>query len=177
MHTEGIARLAAHPDTKTVDILAAYRVGEIRRVLDKFREQEDRQLRACFANMWDAALVQTYQRKYHDRDAEYIKNAVKDSIQHLIGKCDINDGGGAVRALNVTGAPRARYEIRLTSQRITYSFYRIDNAIFIVPLDMKRAQNPAPLAWLITQQTAPQTFAHYRQEFDRMFDEAIRVYP
>jgi hypothetical protein len=83
---------------------------------------------------------------------------------------------GRVSVVNVH-PPRAKYEIRLTPQRITYSFYRIDDVAFLVPLDMKRAQNPAPLAWALAKDTAPRAFAHYLQEYETMFSEAIQVYP
>ena len=37
IHIEGIGRLVGRDDTRVIDILAAYRVGEIRRVLDRCR--------------------------------------------------------------------------------------------------------------------------------------------
>src|ERR1041384_8344081 len=70
LNTGGIARLAAASSAREIDILAAYRVGEIRRALDDFRGRTDAHLRACFANMWDDALVAAYQRKYYDRNAD-----------------------------------------------------------------------------------------------------------
>lgn len=42
---------------------------------------------------------------------------------------------------------------------------------------VKRAQNPAPYAWVIDSATAPRTFEHYRYQYDQMFAEASRVYP
>ena len=129
--------------------------------------------------MWDDALCEAYRRKYHDRTPEYMRDAVIDSISRLVGECEVTtqQGQPPIRVSNLRNAPRARYEVRLTRQRITYSLYRIDRILFLVPLDMKTAQNPAPLAWLVNQETAPRTFEHYRQEYDRMFDEAQSVYP
>jgi hypothetical protein len=43
-------------------------------------------------------------------------------------------------------------------------------------LDMKRAQNPAPYAWVIDANTSPRTFDHYRQQYEQMFEEASIVY-
>lgn len=182
IHIEGIARLAARDDARGIDILAAYRVGEIRRVLDHFRQRGMAQLRACFANMWDDELLKTYQRKYHDRTDSHIRNAVKESIESLIGLCEVQiatdaSGQKEIKVTNLSDPPQAKYEIRLTSQRITYSYYRVDQFAFLVPLDMKKAQNPAPLAWVVSQETAPKAFEHYLQEYDRMFSEALRVFP
>jgi hypothetical protein len=132
--------------------------------------------------MWDGELVRAYQRKYYDRQDDYIRNALKESIEYLIGPCEIQaiDGASGQQEIKVTSlsdSPQARYEIRLTSQRITYGYYRVDRFAFLVPLDMKRAQNPAPFAWVVAQETAPRTFEHYLQEYDRMFAEALRVFP
>ena len=82
-----------------------------------------------------------------------------------------------IKVTSLSNPPQARYEIRLTSQRITYGYYRVDGFAFLVPLDMKRDQNPAPFAWVVPQDTAPRTFEHYLQEYDRMFAEALRVFP
>lgn len=83
---------------------------------------------------------------------------------------------GSPSVINVQQPP-AGYAISLTSQRITYSYYRIDDVAFIVPLDMKTAQDPAPLAWVLDRETAPRAFDHYRTEYDRLFEEAPRVFP
>ena len=132
--------------------------------------------------MWDDELLKAYQRKYHDRTGDYIRSAVKESIEFLIGPCDVQVANGAsgqkeIKVTSRADPPPAKYEIRLTNQRITYSYYRIDQFAFLVPLDMKREQNPAPLAWVVAQDTAPRTFEHYLQEYDRMFSEALRVFP
>jgi predicted nucleotide-binding protein with TIR-like domain len=178
LHTHGIARLAGASTTRSIDVLAVYRVGEIRRVLDSFRTREDATLRACFANVWDDGLVTAYQRKIRDRSADHFRTALKESIEFLLGPCDIqvNDDQHLV-VTNVSGAPRAKYEIRLTNQRITFSYYRIDSIAFIVPLDMKTAQNPAPVAWALDRETMPQAFAYYLQEYERVLAEGFRVYP
>ncbi len=179
VHINAIARLAEAREARMIDVLAAYRVGEIARVLDGFRRSAETQLRACFGNMWDAALVAVYQRKYHDRSSNYIRDAVMDSVSRLLGPCEFDEpsAGHCLRAKNLKDPPRAEYQIRLTSQRITYGFYRIDNYAIIVPLDMKKSQNPAPFAWVLPRESAPKAFDHYVQEFDRMFSEADSVFP
>lgn len=84
LNTGAITRLAADPNAREIDILAAYRVGEIRRALDGFRGRSDVRLRACFANMWDDSLVAAYQRKYVDRSVDQIRNALRESIEFLL---------------------------------------------------------------------------------------------
>lgn len=123
-----------------------------------------------------------YRRKYHDRTSDYILNVLKESIEFLVGPCNVQvatdpSGQKEIKVIGLANPPQAGYEIRLTSQRITYSYYRVDQFAFLVPLDMKRAQNPAPLAWVVAQETAPRAFEHYLQEYDRMFSEALRVFP
>src|SRR5918996_4710101 len=110
--------------------------------------------------MWDDELLKAYQRKYHDRSGDYLCNAVKESIQFLVGPGNVQvtdsvSGQKEIKVIGLTNPPQARYEICLTSQRITYSYYRVDQFAFLVPLDMKRAQNPAPFAWAVAQDTAP----------------------
>ena len=178
VHVEGIAKLAAQPTARTIDVLAAYRVGEISRVLDDFKEREGATLRACFANMWEADLLAIYRRKYHDRTQEYIRDAVTDSIRRLLGPCDVQvTRSDEIVIKDITHPPKASYEIRLTSQRITYSFYRVDGVAFLVPLDIKKSQNPAPQAWVLEEETAPHAFKRYCQEFDSVFQESYRVFP
>lgn len=178
IHTDGIARLAESTSARNIDLLAVYRVGELRRVLDNFREREDATLRACFANMWDDDLVRAYQRKFYDRTADYMRNALTESFQGLLGPCRVEtESPEHIRITDIERPPNARYMIRLTSQRITYSYYRVDNVSFVVPLDMKREQNPAPLVWVVEQETAQSAFEFYKREYDQMFEEAINVYP
>src|ERR1700674_802412 len=178
LHTYGIARLAGASTARSIDILAAYRVGEIRRALDDFRDRQDATLRACFANMWDNELLAAYQRKYHDRTADQIRSALKESLEFLIGPCEIREqGGDHVIVPTSAKPPAAKYEIRLTNQRITFSYYRIDDIAFMVPLDMKLAQNPPPLAWVVDRETTPRAFAYYLDEYGRVFAEGLRVFP
>jgi hypothetical protein len=177
MLNDGIIPLAAGERVQQIDVLVAYRVGEIRRVLDTFRKRPGGRLRVCFADMWDDELLKVYQRKYTDRDADYIRHALLESIQGLLGPFDFDmKDRRLVGVSNVRDAPQASYEVRLTSQRLTYGFYRVDRVAFVIPLDMKKAQNPAPLAWAVPQDTAPRTYQHYSEEFTRMFTEARCVY-
>jgi hypothetical protein len=178
INTEVIQRLAGSPTAKEIDILAAYRVGDIRRALESYRKRSESRLRACFGNFWDEALAQCYQRKYSDRNSEYMRTAVQDSIEKLLGPCDVRtDASGVLAVSALTDPPAGKYEIRLTDQRITYGYYRIDAVAVLVPLDMKKSQEPAPYAWVIDQATNPKTFAHYGLQYEEMFKEARRVYP
>jgi len=177
INVQGIARLAADPNARSIDVLAGYRVGEVRRVLDNFRTRPDASLRACFANMWDVELAEAYRRKFFDRSLEHMQNAVQESIQGLLGPCNIEvRTKEEIIVSDIDCIPVASYDLRLTSQRITFGYYRIDDTAFMVPLDIKRAQNPPPLAWVLERETAPRAFDFYQNEFSRMFEESLVVY-
>ncbi|MET0464564.1 MAG: TIR domain-containing protein [Chitinophagaceae bacterium] len=177
INVQGIIKLATEPTSRSIDILASYRVGEIRRVLDNFRRRPDSSLRACFANMWDTELAEAYRRKYHDRSLEHMQHALKESIGYLLGPCDIEPKNkDDITVTNISAPPVASYDLRLTLQRITFGYYRIDNVAFITPLDIKRAQNPAPLAWVLDRETVPGVFDFYLNEFSGMFEDAQVVY-
>jgi hypothetical protein len=121
-------------------------------------------------------LVAAYQRKYHDREAPYIQGAIRESVERLLGKCEFDyDAEGALRAIKPEKQPEAQFEIALTSQRITYSFYRVDDTCFIVPLDMKMDQDPPPLAWTLSQETSHGIYTQYAGEYSSMFGEARRI--
>ena len=103
------------------------------------------------------------------------QNAVKESIQGLIGACTWDLSDVRKPLVEVSTPPKASIDVRLTSQRISYSYYRVDDVLFVIPLDMKRNQNPGPLAWSVARETSPRTFEHYDQEFVRLFEEARDV--
>jgi hypothetical protein len=173
---DGVVRLSQDPNLKEADVLVAYRMGEVARNFRATCDRPDVRIRLCFADMWDDALVAAYQRKYADRTGEYIRNAVKESIERVLGACDFDaDAQGVLQAIKPKQPPKAHYEIRLTPQRITYSFYRTGDVCFVVPLDMKQAQDPAPLAWAVARATSPRVYEHYLSEYQHLFDEARRV--
>jgi hypothetical protein len=177
IHSQAIAQLASNPNAQSIDILASYRVGEIRRALDDFKNRGNANLRACFANMWDVELATVYRRKFYDRTIDHMRNAVSESIQGLLGTCNIEvRSKEEIIISNVEEPPTANYNLRLTPQRITFGYYRVDDVAFIVPLDMRRSQNPAPLAWVIERQTAPRAFNYYLEEYNRMFEESLSIY-
>lgn len=177
IHIQGIQKLAAREETKTIEVLACYRIGEIRRALDNFRNKKGVTFRACFANMWDTSLAESYRRKFYDRSTKYMKDAVEDSIKKILGECEIKVKTPTnIHAVSLASKPIANYDIRLTQQRITYGYYRIDDTIFMVPLDMKKSQNPPPIAWAIDKSTLPRVFEYYTNEFDKMFNESVKVY-
>lgn len=174
----GVIRLVTEQFPREIDIVVGYRIGEFRRVLTEFRKDPSRRLRVCFANVWDDGLVEMYRRKFYDRDGAYMRAALADSIRGILGPCDIEPNGeGGITITNITDAPVAQLQIALTSQRITYSLYRVDDVIFLVPLDMKLPQDPAPLAWCFARDTSPRTFDQYMSEYEQFFLEAKRVYP
>src|SRR6266481_1017360 len=161
MSAEGICQLASNPSARSIDLLAAYRAGDIRRCLGEFKRRDKAHLRACFANMWDDELIRAYQRKYYNRPTDHIRNALEESITFLLGPCKVKvKSASDIRVTGVTER-KARYEIRLTSQRITYGYYRIDDVAFVVPLDMKKDQDPTPLAWAFERETAEGAFDFY----------------
>lgn len=177
IHIQGIQKLAQSDKVTNIDVLAAYRIGEIRRVLDSFRKNPDANLRVCFANMWDNELAKAYQRKYFDREIKYLQNAVEDSIIKLLGKCEIQVSSPTeIIISDIETPPLAKYDIRLTAQRITFSYYRIQNTSFIVPLDMKKTQNPPPMAWVLNNDSTPGVFDNYSKEYDEMFNESYQIY-
>lgn len=173
-----MVRLAGNPEARSVDIMASYHGGEISRVLKpKFRKRQDAQLRACFANMWDDPLAEIYRRKYYDRTLEDIQNTLTASIKLLLGQCRVEArSNGKVSVTALENPPAANYELRLTSQRITMGYYRVDDIAIVVPLDMRREQEPPPLAWVLDKSTAPRAFQHYLDEFTQAFEESQVIY-
>ncbi len=131
----------------------------------------------AFANMWDEDLARAYKRKFFDREISYMQDAVKDSIKKLLGDCkiDVTDFT-KITVTEVASPPSASFDIRLTGQRITFSFYRIDDTIFLVPLEMRTKQDPPPMAWAINENVSPMVYQNYRAEFDSMFDESLKIY-
>jgi len=127
--------------------------------------------------MFDSELAEIYRRKYYDRSVDHIRTAVKQSIEQVLGKCEIVEdlSNKTLRITNIANSPKAKCEIWLTPQRITYSYYRIEEFVFLLPLDMKRDQNPAPRGWVFSRDMNPRTFKHYVEEYDRMLNEATRV--
>jgi hypothetical protein len=177
VHVQGIQKLAIRNDTKIIEVLACYRIGEIRRFLDNFKNKKEAIFRACFANMWDNTLADAYRRKFYDRSTDYMKDAVEDSVKKILGECEIRvRTPNNIRVVSLKSKPIADYSIHLTQQRITYGYYRIDDTLFIVPLDMRRAQNPPPIAWVIDKSILPNVFEYYTNEFNTMFEEGIEIY-
>ncbi len=175
----GIAQLAEDSETKTIDIVVAYQIGEVKKYLAAFREHSDAKLRVCLSNMFDEKLADAYRRKYYDRTVEDLRMRLTGSIRDLLGPCEVappSDGSTLPTIRNVEDPPVAEYEIRLSDQRITYSYYRLDDVAFLMPLDMKRNQAPPPLAWVMSEETSVPAFTRYCEEFEILFSEAQRVY-
>jgi hypothetical protein len=174
---DGIIRLAQETITKEIDVLVVYRMGDVARAIRSSCNREGVKIRVCFADMWDEALLNTYLRKYTDRDGPYIQKAICESIEKLLGQCAFDfDDKGRLSGVRPRQAPEGRFEIALTSQRITYSFYRVDDTCFVIPLDMKRSQEPPPLAWTLSQETAPAPFGQYSGEYTSVFNEGRVVF-
>lgn len=175
----GIQGVIGRRPVRSVDILVAYRIGDVRRALSSCRKQTDCRLRMCLANMWDDDLVRLYQRKYFDRTADQIRTRAKESIESLVGPCDLHHevGKSLPSICTFLDPPTADCSVFLTSQRITYSYWRVDDIMCVCPLDMKQSQDPAPMAWMFDKETAAKTFQSYTDEYERILQEAMRVYP
>lgn len=175
IHINAIARLAERLETQQIDLLAAYRVGEIRNVIGEFKKRPGAKLRACFANLFDDALCAAYQRKYYDRTPEQLRSYLRESIQLLLSPCNVEVQGNEVIVTDLAEPPVAELDIRLTRQRITFSYYRVDDCSFVVPLDMKKQKEPAPLVWVVEKETTAFAFDSYLREYNSTFQEADRV--
>lgn len=177
INTQAIQRLAGGSNAKQIDILASYRVGDIRRVLGEFRRRKGCRLRACFADMWDEELLAVYQRKFYNRDKKHIQDAVISSITDLLGICTVErESSNSLIIKDLMEPPVANYEIYLTRQRITFGYYRIDDNAFVCPLDMKKQQDPAPPVWGLPREVAPRAFDRYSSEYEAVISEATNVF-
>ncbi len=187
-----IAALMQDPSVHEIDILVAYRVIDVFRSMRKFRSNPKARLRLCMADMMDRHLSAIYRRKYVDRKEGYLEEAVRDSIRHvLIGESDPKEAGKIVlvdlkpptqdrrrevRIGNLVDPPKANYEIYLSPQRITFSYYRIDDISFVIPLDMKSGKGPAPYVWTISKERNPRLFEYYLQtEYEAVIRSAKTV--
>ena len=175
--TDCIRPLTRQPAVGEIDILVAYRIGDIHLDLNPLRSRSDARLRACLLDMWDEDLMKIHQRKYFDRTPEQLRSRVKDSIGGLLGACEFDEF--PLRLTKLDDPPAADYQIRLMSQRITYAYYRVDDIAFVIPLDMKKEQSPAPWGWVVTKEGTPRAYEHFVREYDTIFSEAEngRVYP
>lgn len=175
VHVNGIARLAEKSDAQAIDLLAAYRVGEIRNVVGAFRQRDGAKLRVCFANLFDDALCEIYRRKYYDRTPEQLRAYLLESIELLLAPCKVEVHCKDVIVSEVQQPPAADFDIRLTNQRITFSYYRVNEISFVVPLDMKKTKEPSPLVWVVEKETAPVPYDAYLKEYNTVFEDATRV--
>ncbi|WP_198031998.1 TIR domain-containing protein [Bradyrhizobium sp. Ec3.3] len=171
-----VQKLAKNPDLQTIDILVAYRIGDIRLDLEKFRVKPNVRVRACLVNMWDSTSLDMHLRKYGDnqRDAKYLQDRVKESVEGLLGRCEFSDA--PISVVRAHESISGNYEIRLTNQRITFALYRLDDTLCIVPLDMKKGQTPSPNGFVISKETCPRTFQQFIDEYDALFSEADHVF-
>lgn len=176
IHVNAIARLAEKPDAREIDLLASYRIGEVRNVIGEFKKRENARLRVCFANFFDDALCEAYRRKYYDRTSKQLRDYLLESIELLFSPCKVTANGQEVFVTDLQAPPKAEFDIRLTSQRITFSYYRINETSFVVPLDMKRVKEPSPLVWVVERETAPLAYDAYLREYNTVFQEATRVH-
>jgi len=166
------------PTASEIDLVNAYHVNEwVRDHLEEFRENEKSVLRACFLDVVDECLVAVFRRKVHDRSEEVIRDRVSTSIQQLL-RCEKPEYERRKMRLEPPKvAPRAKFSIYLTPQRITYTFCRVDDQAIIVPLDVKMSQDPRPPAWAMSRAAMPNTFDYYMKDINALFEEARLVYP
>jgi hypothetical protein len=165
------------PTANRIDLVNAYHVNEwVRDKLDAFRGRESAELRACFMNVFDEELLRVFRRKVYDRSEEVIRHRVGDSIQKVLRCEPVDLSGGHLRIKAPEHPPRARFSIYLTPQRITYSYWRVDDRAIIVPLDVKLSQDPRPIAWALAADATPRAFAYYATDSEALFEEQNRVY-
>ena len=175
IHINAIARLASKPDAREIDLLASYRIGEIRNVISQFKNYPDAKLRVCFANLFDDTLCEAYRRKFFDRTATQLRSYLTESIELLLAPCKVEFDGQTVHVSELKNPPKADIEIRLTNQRITFSYYRINEISFVVPLDMKTQKEPSPIVWAVDKETIPLAYDAYLREYTTVFQEAAKV--
>ncbi|MCG3193046.1 MAG: hypothetical protein DIJKHBIC_02295 [Thermoanaerobaculia bacterium] len=169
------------PTAKKIDLVNAYRVNEsiVRHPLfQAFKDRKTSQLRACFLDPWDAPLIDIHRRKLgRTRTTSYIQDAFKASINRLLSDdISITHARNRTRVKVLSGKPLADFQISVTNQRITYTYCRVDNRALIVPLDMKKKQDPRPLAWLITTDACPAAFQYYLSDVGALFSDGKSVY-
>lgn len=172
----GVHKLSSRKPVRSIDLLAVYRAGPMSEVADNIRDRKNVKVRVCLANMFDAKLNAVYRRLYTGKSNRQLRDAVMESIQKLLGPCTLEVRGPNNVHVRVKEPPKARFDVRLTNQRITLGYFRANDVASIMPLDMKTAQKPPPIAWLIDKQNAPGTFKHYLMQYEKMFDEAMPIY-
>ena len=141
-------------------------------------------LRVCLSNMYDPELLAIYMRKYRDdtHNEPEIQKRLERSIRAVVGdfsattKIVKSSGKGKIK-VRTSVKNKAKVEVYLTSQRLATSYYRLDDLAWIIPLDVKKSKDPAPMCWGISEGTAPAVFERYQEEFNQILKEAQRVYP
>jgi hypothetical protein len=173
----GVHRLASWKRVRSIDLLSVYRAGPGANIIPNIEDSGRVKIRICLANMFDTKLVAVYQRLYRQRTSKQLRDGLVESIQKLLGPCKIKvNGAKDIRVIDVERPGKAEFDVRLTSQRITFGYFRANEVASIMPLDMKTKQKPAPVAWLLDKAGAPLTFDHYLKQYQMMFDEAMPIY-
>lgn len=160
-----------------IDMMSSYRpVSNVHRRLARFAEVPSNRLRVAFGNMWDEELAPIYSRKTQ-RDPVKMQSAIVESIGRYLGPKAVVDSADP-KSIRVTGdVPcKADYRIYLTSQRITYNYCRVGDVMLVAPLDVKTAQDPSPVGWILRRDDAPEAFAYYETDFNLMLSESQCVY-
>ncbi|HEX6085466.1 MAG TPA: TIR domain-containing protein [Thermoanaerobaculia bacterium] len=176
LNTEVVPEIAR---ATQVDMMSSYRpVSNVHKRLStsEFHARAGNRLRVCFGNPWDLELARVYQRKTN-RDPERMQQAVVESIGRYLG-VDVKVDATDPDRIRVTAAAqcKADYRIYLTRQRITYNYCRVGDVAMIAPLDVKLAQDPTPVGWLLRRDRAPEAFAYYEKDFELMLSESQCVY-
>jgi hypothetical protein len=160
-----------------IDMMSSYRpVSNVYKRLARFGRTPTNRLRVCFGNQWDAELARAYARKTQ-RDPGRMQSAVIESIARFLGDHVVIDPTDPAK-VRVTGTTsfKADYRVYLTPQRVTYNYCRVGDVAMVAPLDMKTAQYPAPIGWLVRREHAPEAFAYYEQDFESMLAECQCIY-
>jgi hypothetical protein len=175
---EGVRALTNREPIRSLDLLAVYNADSMGDIADDLIDRRGVKIRICLANTFDAPLNDVYRRLYQGKKRKQLCDATRESIQKLLGPCTLKvNSSGDITVSGIRKPPRAQFEIRLTDQRITFGYFRLNGVATIMPLDMKTKQKPAPVAWLLDKNTSPMTFKHYLMQYEKMFEEALCIYP
>lgn len=184
-----IEEISGEYDLREVDVLLAYSVPpDLKRLLIDQRSQPPT-LRLCLLNVWDDELLRVMMRSYVGRQPEDVMETALTSIQRLFeGPAGYTwhvrpnaraDSGFVLEPADVEqqGDPGSMPQVRLMPFRITYSMYRFDGHIFLVPLDTSPPKSPAPIAFGFTEEEAPELYSHYKNEFDAVWETSVPIEP
>lgn len=178
---EAVYPQVQRPDIAEVDAIVQYRFNEVATRLGPNLQRGGFRLRLCLPNMWDKKLADIYLRKFSiNRTRDDMQTAVKTAISVTLGRLSRWSNprrDGEAPQFFPESPPPAKIEIYFTRQRVTHAYYRIDDLMCVVPLDMKKSGDPPPCAWVFTKDQGAATYSYYKNHFDSVIKESIGAYP